>query len=92
MFKGCNLIFKQLAGVYNHLRWCHLGVAISCYYCSGRWWTHRGWNDHHRKHHNTLSHYPSKYKITALLATKAKCDLSTTDNIPDSEPSEDQGR
>ena len=38
-FGGCDLIFKQLAGVYNHVRRCHLGVAIGCYYCSGRWWT-----------------------------------------------------
>ena len=38
-FGGCDLIFKQLAGIYNHLRRCHLGVAIGCYYCAGHWWT-----------------------------------------------------
>ena len=29
-FEGCDRIFKQLAGVYNHLRHLHLGVAVGC--------------------------------------------------------------
>ena len=88
-FGGCDLIFKQMAGVYNHLRWCHLGVAFGCYYCSGRWWTRRGWSDHHCKLHNTLSRYPSKLEVTALLAAKAHQNPSADDTITDPEPSDD---
>ena len=50
-FEGCDRIFKQLAGVYNHLRRLHLGVAVGCYYCSGCWWTSKGWSDHHAREH-----------------------------------------
>ena len=46
-FEGCDHIFKQLASVYNHLCRLHLGVVVGCYYCSGRWWTSKGWSDHH---------------------------------------------
>ena len=88
-FRGCDLIFKQLAGIYNHLRQCHLGVAIGCYYCSGHWWTRRGWSDHHHKLHNTLSRYPSKLEVTALLAAKVHQDPSADDAITDPEPSDD---
>ena len=89
MVEGCDLIFKQMAGVYNHLHRCHLGVAIGCYYCAGRWWTRRGWSDHHWKHHNTLSRYPSKLEVTALLAAKAHQDPSADDNATNPEPSDD---
>ena len=41
-FEGCDRIFKQLAGVYNHLCRLHLGVTVGCYCCSGRWWTSKG--------------------------------------------------
>ena len=88
-FGGCDLIFKQLAGVYNHLHCCHLGVAIGCYYCSGRWWTRRGWSDHHRKLHNTLARYPSRLEATALLAVKAHQGPSGDDTSTDPEPSDD---
>ena len=50
-FEGCDRIFKQLAGIYNHLCRLHLGVAIGCYYCSGPWWTSKGWSDHHTREH-----------------------------------------
>ena len=30
-FEGCDRIFKQLAGIYNHLCHLHLGVAVGCY-------------------------------------------------------------
>ena len=42
-----------------------------------------------RKHHNTLSRYPSKLEVTALLATKAHHDPSANDNTTDPEPSDD---
>ena len=50
-FKGCDHIFKQLASIYNHLHHLHLGVAVGCYYCSGHWWTSKGWSDHHTREH-----------------------------------------
>ena len=50
-FEGCDHIFKQLAGISNHLCHLHLGVAIGCYYCSGHWWTSKGWSDHHTREH-----------------------------------------
>ena len=58
-FEGCDRIFKQLASVYNHLRQLHLGVAVGCYYCLGRWWTSKGWSDHHAREHPLYDPYPS---------------------------------
>ena len=58
-FKGCDRIFRQLAGVYNHLHHLHLGVAVGFYYCSGCWWTSKGWSDHHTRDHPLSDPYPS---------------------------------
>ena len=58
-FEGCDHIFKQLAGIYNHLRRLHLRVAAGCYYCLGHWWTSKGWSDHHGREHPLLDPYPS---------------------------------
>ena len=58
-FKGCDHIFKQLAGIYNHLRHLHLGVVVGCYYCSGHWWTSKGWSGHPVREHPWSNPYPS---------------------------------
>ena len=71
-FEGCDRIFKQLAGVYNHLRHLHLGVAVGCYYCSGRWWTSKGWSDHHAREHPLSDPYPSGTFLKSLLVKKAQ--------------------
>ena len=56
-FEGCDHIFKQLAGIYNHLCHLHLGVAVGCYYCSGHWWTSKGWSIHHTREHPQSDSY-----------------------------------
>ena len=71
-FKGCDHIFKQLAGIYNHLCCLHLGVSVGCYYCSGCWWTSKGWSDHHAGKHPLLNPYPSGADLEQLLIKKAQ--------------------
>ena len=71
-FEGCDHIFKQLAGVYNHLCCLHLGVAVGCYYCSGCWWTSKGWSDHHAREHQLSDPYPSGADLESLLVKKAQ--------------------
>ena len=70
-FEGCNCIFKQLAGIYNHLCRLHLGVVVGCYYCSGCWWTSKGWSDHHTREHPLSDPYPSGVDLESLLVKKA---------------------
>ena len=71
-FEGCDRIFKQLAGAYNHLCCLHLRVAVGCYYCSGRWWTSKGWSDHHIWEHPHSDPYPSGATLEWLLVKKAQ--------------------
>ena len=71
-FEGCDHIFKQLAGVYDHLRHLHLGVAVGYYYCSGHWWTLKGWSDHHAREHPLLDPYPSGAALEQLLIKKVQ--------------------
>ena len=71
-FKGCNRIFKQLAGIYNHLRCLHLGVAVGCYYCSGRWLTLKGWSSHHTREHPLSDPYPLGADLELLLMKKVQ--------------------
>ena len=71
-FEGCDRIFKQLAGVYNHLHCLHLGVTVGCYYCSGHWWTSKGWSDHHAREHPLSDPYPSGTNLESLLVKKAQ--------------------
>ena len=71
-FEGCDRIFKQLASVYNHLCHLHLGVAVGCYYCSGRWWTLKGWSDHHAREHPLSDPYPSGANLESILVKKAQ--------------------
>ena len=71
-FEGCDRIFKQLAGVYNHLRHLHLGVAVGCYYYSGCWWTLKGWSDHHAREHPLSDPYPLGTDLESLLVKKAQ--------------------
>ena len=75
-FEGCDHIFKQLAGVYNHLCHLHLGVAVGCYYCSGRWWTSKGWSDHHAREHPLSNPYPSGANLESLLVKKAQAGVA----------------
>ena len=70
-FEGCDRIFKQLAGAYNHL-FLHLRVAVGCYYCSGHWWTSKGWSDHHVREHPQSNPYPSGATLEWLLVKKAQ--------------------
>ena len=71
-FEGCNRIFKQLAGIYNHLHCLHLRVAVGCYYCSGHWWTSKAWSDHHTREHLQSDPYPSGVDLELLLIKKAQ--------------------
>ena len=71
-FKGCDHIFKQLAGVYNHLCRLHLGVAVRFYCCLGRWWTSKGWLDHHAREHPLSDPYPSGADLESLLVKKVQ--------------------
>ena len=71
-FVGCDHIFKQLAGVYNHLHRLHLGVAVGCYYCSGCWWTSEGWSDHHVREHPLSDPYTSGADLESLLVKKSQ--------------------
>ena len=75
-FEGCDHIFKQLAGVYNHLHQLHLGVTVGCYYCSGRWWTSKGWSDHHAREHPLSDPYPSGANLESLLVKKAQAGVT----------------
>ena len=75
-FEGCDCIFKQLAGVYNHLCRLHLGVAVGCYYCSGCWWTSKGWSDHHAREHPLSDPYPSGADLESLLVKKAQAGVT----------------
>ena len=75
-FEGCDCIFKQLAGVYNHLCRLHLGVAVGCYYCSGCWWTSKGWSDHHAREHPLSDPYPSGANLESLLVKKAQAGVT----------------
>ena len=75
-FEGCDCIFKQLAGVYNHLRRLHLGVAVGCYYCSGCWWTLKGWSDHHAREYPLSNAYPSGADLESLLVKKAQAGVA----------------
>ena len=75
-FEGCDCIFKQLASVYNHLRHLHLGVAVRCYYCSGHWWTSKGWSDHHAREHPLSDPYPSGANLESLLVKKAQVSVA----------------
>ena len=75
-FEGCDHIFKQLAGVYNHLCCLHLGVAVGCYYCSGCWWTLKGWLDHHAREHPLSDPYPSGANLESLLVKKAQVSVT----------------
>ena len=63
---------KQFAGVYNHLCRLHLGVAVGCYYCSGNWWTSKGWSDNHTSEHPWSDPYPSGAVLERLLVKKAQ--------------------
>ena len=71
-FEGCDCIFKQLAGIYNHLHRLYLGVAVGCYYCLGCWWTSKGWSDHHAREHPLSDPYPSSADLESLLVKKAQ--------------------
>ena len=75
-FEGCDHIFKQLAGVYNHLCCLHLGVAVGCYYCSGCWWTSKGWSDHHAREHPLSDPYPLGANLESLLVKKAQVSVT----------------
>ena len=77
-YKGCDRIFKQLAGIYNHLHCLHLGVAMGCYYSSGRWWTSKAWSDHHTHEHPLLDPYPSGAELEQLLMKKAQATILTS--------------
>ena len=76
-FERCNHIFKQLASVYNHLRCLYLGVAVGCYYCSGHWWTSKGWSDNHTRKHPLSDSYPSGTDLESLLVKKAQASIAT---------------
>ena len=76
-FEGCDHIFKQLAGVYNHLRCLHLGVTVGCYYCLGRWWTSKGWSDHHTREHPLSNPSPLGADSESLLVKKAQASVAT---------------
>ena len=75
-FEGCDHIFKQLASVYNHLHRLHLGVVVGCYYCSGRWWTSKGWSDHHAREHPLSDPYPSGADLESLLVKKVQAGVT----------------
>ena len=88
-FEGCDRIFKQLSGVYNHLRHLHLGVTVGCYYCSGRWWTLKGWSDHHAREHPLSDPYPSgtdlELQVGVAAESKAISPTPVVDNLPEDE-------
>ena len=94
-FEGCDRIFKQLAGVYNHLRRLHWGVAVRCYYCSCHWWTSKGWSDHHAREHplsdpyplgaNLESHLVKKAQVGVTAESKAISPTPVVDDLPEDE-------
>ena len=94
-FEGCDHIFKQLASVYNHLHHLHFGVTVGCYYCSGRWWTLKGWSDHHAREHPLSDPYLSGTNLESLLVKKVQVGVTAeskaifptpvVDNLPEDE-------
>ena len=85
-FEGCDRIFKQLAGIYNHLCHLHLGVAVGCYYCSGHWWTSKGWSDHHTREHPLSDPYPSGADLELLLVKKVQVSTAVDSEAASSTP------
>ena len=85
-FEGCDRIFKQLAGVYNHLCHLQLGVAVGCYYCSGHWWTSKGWSDHHSREHPLSDPYPSGTDLELLLVKKGQASVDVESEVVSSTP------
>ena len=88
-FEGCDRIFKQLAGVYNHLCCLHLRVAVGCYYCSGHWWTSKGWSDHHIREHPWSDPYPSAVTMERLLVKKVQAPTTVDSEAAFTAPSAD---
>ena len=53
-----------------------MGVAVGCYYCSGHWWTSKGWSDHHARKHPLSDPYPSGTDLESLLVKKAQAGVA----------------
>ena len=55
---------------------CIWGVAVGCSYCSGCWWTSKGWSDHHTREHPLSDPYPMGADLKSLLVKKAQAGVT----------------
>lgn len=59
-WETCDHTCEKLASSYNHVRRCHLGIALGCIFCSGearpsvRWYSYDSWASHMSSVHASI--------------------------------------
>ena len=50
----CDFFSSVKSQLSTHIRQHHLEIAVTCFICSGRWWSGTSWYDHMENKHSTL--------------------------------------
>ena len=50
----CDFISSVKGQLSTHIRQFHLGIAVTCFICSKRWWAATTWHEHMQKQHSAL--------------------------------------
>ena len=50
----CEFFSTVKSQLSTHIRQHHLGIAVTCFICSGHWWSGTSWYDHMESKHSAL--------------------------------------
>ena len=50
----CDFISSVKGQLNTHIRQFHLGITITCFICSKRWWSATSWHKHMERQHSSL--------------------------------------